>query len=142
MFAFAPDNQDDLPIRDLYTKNHSGAGSWGIAAAQSAYQTLLALRILERAVAKAGKDNVTGEAMYDAMQSTTFTEAELMGALPDYQVRQDGAVPGRQDRGQGADRDATARSSRSATTGCRSPTSPSGERERRGAGGARAAGAA
>ena len=83
VFAFAPDNQEGLPIRDLYTKNHSGAGSWGIAAAQSAYQTLLALRILERAVAKVGKDNVTGEAMYDAMQSTTFTEAELMGALPD-----------------------------------------------------------
>jgi branched-chain amino acid transport system substrate-binding protein len=83
VFAFAPDNQEVLPIRDVYAKSHSGTGSWGIAAAQSAYQTLLALRILERAVAKVGKDKVTGEAMYEAMLSSTFTEAELLGALPD-----------------------------------------------------------
>lgn len=83
VFAFAPDNQEVLPVRDLYTKYHTGAGSWGIAAAQSAYQTLLALRILEKTIAQVGKDNVTGQAMYDAMLSSTFTEAELMGSLPD-----------------------------------------------------------
>ena len=83
VFAFAPDNQEVLPLRDIYLKYHTGAGSWGIAAAQSAYQTLLALRILEQAIAKVGKDNVTGQAMYDAMLSSTFTEADLMGSLPD-----------------------------------------------------------
>jgi hypothetical protein len=83
VFAFAPDNQEKLPVRDLYNKYHTGTGSWGIAAAQSAYQTLLALRILEKAIAKVGKDNVTGQAMYDAMLSSTFTEAELMESLPD-----------------------------------------------------------
>ena len=83
VFAFAPDNQENLPVRDLYNKYHTGAGSWGIAAAQSAYQTLLALRILEQAIAKVGKDNVNGQAMYDAMLSSTYTEASLMELLPD-----------------------------------------------------------
>ena len=41
-FAFTPDNQEALPVRDLYTKYHTGAGNWGIAAAQSSYQALLA----------------------------------------------------------------------------------------------------
>jgi hypothetical protein len=82
VFAFAPDNQASLPIRDIYAKHHIGSGSWGIATAQAAYQTLLALRILERAVATVGKDKVTGEAMYDAMLSSTFTEDELLGPLP------------------------------------------------------------
>jgi hypothetical protein len=83
VFAFAPDNQDKLEIRDVYAKNHSGTGSWGIAAAQSAYQTLVALRVLERAVAKVGKDKVTGEVMYDALLSSSYSEAELLGALPE-----------------------------------------------------------
>ena len=83
VFAFAPDNQAALPVRDLYNKYHTGGGSWGIAAAQSAYQTLLALRVLERAVAMTGKDGVTGQAMYDALLSSTYTEAELLGSLPD-----------------------------------------------------------
>jgi len=83
VFAFAPENQEVLPVRDLYTKYHTGAGSWGIAAAQSSYQTLLALRILEQAIAKVGKDNVTGQAMYDAMLASDFSETALMGSLPD-----------------------------------------------------------
>lgn len=91
VFAFTPDNQATLPVRDLYNKYHSGDGSWGIAAAQSAYQALLGLRIFERAVAKVGKDNVTGHAMYDAMMANTFSEAELMGALPD--IKYDTSAP-------------------------------------------------
>lgn len=83
VFAFAPDNQETLPIRDAYLKYHTGQGSWGMATAASAYQTMLALRILERAIAKVGKDRVDGQAMYDAMMSSSFTEAELLGALPD-----------------------------------------------------------
>jgi hypothetical protein len=67
----------------VYAKNHSGTGSWGIAAAQSAYQTLLALRVLERAVAKVGKDKVTGEVMYDALLSGSYSEPELLSALPE-----------------------------------------------------------
>lgn len=81
-FAFAPDNQKVLPIRDIYEANKTGDGEWGLIAAQSAAQTLLALRVLEKAIAKVGPDHVTGQAMYDALLSNKFTEEELKGALP------------------------------------------------------------
>jgi branched-chain amino acid transport system substrate-binding protein len=81
-FSFAPDNQKVLPIRDIYEANKTGDGQWGLIAAQSAAQTLLALRVLEKAVAKVGPDKVTGEAMYDALLANRYTEKELMGALP------------------------------------------------------------
>jgi branched-chain amino acid transport system substrate-binding protein len=81
-FSFAPDNQKVLPIRDIYEANKTGDGQWGLIAAQSAAQTLLALRVLEKAVAKVGPDHVTGQAMYDALLANKYTEKELMGALP------------------------------------------------------------
>jgi branched-chain amino acid transport system substrate-binding protein len=53
-----------------------------LIAAQSAAQALLALRVLEKAVAKVGADKVTGQAMYDALLANTYTEKDLLGALP------------------------------------------------------------
>lgn len=82
-FSFSPDNQAKLPLRDVYEANKVGNGQWGIITAQSAAQALLALRVLEKAVAKVGKDEVTGQAMYDALLANRFTEQELLGALPD-----------------------------------------------------------
>jgi hypothetical protein len=93
VFAFAPDNQETLPIRDAYTKYHTGQGSWGMATAASAYQTIVALRILERAIAKVGRDQVNGQAMYDAMMESSFTEAELLGALPDIKFDKSAPFP-------------------------------------------------
>lgn len=82
-FSFAPDNQKDLPLRDIYTANKGSDGQWGLIAAQSAAQALLAFRVLEKAVAKVGAAKVDGQAMYDALLANTFSEKELMGALPD-----------------------------------------------------------
>jgi len=82
VFSFAPDNQKDLPLRDIYLANKEGEGQWGLIADQSAAQTLLALRVLEKAVAKVGPDKVTGEAMYDALLGNTYSEKDLLGALP------------------------------------------------------------
>ncbi|PWB57429.1 MAG: hypothetical protein C3F17_20625 [Bradyrhizobiaceae bacterium] len=81
-FSFAPDNQKDLPLRDIYMAHKSGEGQWGLIAAQSAAQALLAFRVLEKAVAKVGADKVDGQAMYDALIANSFTEKELLGALP------------------------------------------------------------
>ena len=77
----APPSLPDLPIRNVYEANRKD-GEWGLIAAQSAAQALLALRVLEKAVAKVGPDKVTGEAMREALLSNTFTEQELLGALP------------------------------------------------------------
>jgi len=92
-FSFAPDNQKDLPIREIYEANKGSEGRWGLIAAQSAAQALLALRILEKAVAKVGADNVTGQAMYDAMLANSFSEKELLGALPDIKFDQTAPFP-------------------------------------------------
>jgi hypothetical protein len=81
-FSFAPDNQASLPLRDIYEANKGSEGKWGLIAAQSAAQALLALRVLEKAAAKVGADNVTGQAMYDALLANTFSEKDLLGALP------------------------------------------------------------
>jgi ABC-type branched-subunit amino acid transport system substrate-binding protein len=82
VFSFAPDNQKELPLRDTYLANKEGDGKWGLIADQSAAQALLALRVLEKAVAKVGPDKVTGEAMYDALLGNTYSETDLLGALP------------------------------------------------------------
>ena len=82
VFSFAPDNQQDLPLRDIYLANRQGDGQWGLIADQSAAQALLALRVLEKAVAKVGPDRVTGEAMYEALLANTYSEKDLLGALP------------------------------------------------------------
>lgn len=81
-FSFAAPSRTDLPLRKIYEANRKD-GEWGMIAAQSSAQTLLALRVLEKAVAKVGKDQVTGEAMRQALLDNVYTEQELMGALPD-----------------------------------------------------------
>lgn len=91
VFAFAPDNQKELPLRDVYAANKGADGQWGLIADQAAAQALLALRVLERAVAKVGPDKVTGEAMHDALLSNTFSEQDLLGALPP--LRYDATAP-------------------------------------------------
>jgi ABC-type branched-subunit amino acid transport system substrate-binding protein len=80
-FSFAAPGQESLQLRDVYNR-YRKEGTWGMITAQSAAQALLALRVLERAVAKVGRDNVTGEAMRQALLDNVFTEQELMGALP------------------------------------------------------------
>ena len=83
VFAFAPFNQAKLPARDIYQKYHTEPGSWGIVATQTSVQTVLALRVLEKAMAAAGKDHVTGQAMYDALLANTYTEEAMLGLTPD-----------------------------------------------------------
>lgn len=80
-FSFAAPAQENLPIRAIYEAHHT-EGEWGLITAQSAAQALLALRVLERAVEAVGPDNVTGEAMRQALLDHVYTEEELLGVLP------------------------------------------------------------
>ncbi len=89
-FSFAAPERPDLPIQKVYEDNRK-EGQWGLITAQSAAQALLALRVLEKAVEKVGADNVTGEAMRAALLENTFTEEELLGALPTLDF--DGTAP-------------------------------------------------
>ncbi|WP_334129433.1 ABC transporter substrate-binding protein [Sneathiella sp.] len=80
-FSFAPPTKATLPIRDLFNE-HKKEGEWTLITAQSAAQAILALRTLEKAIAKVGVDNVDGTAMRNALLENQFTEEELLGALP------------------------------------------------------------
>ena len=80
-FSFAAPGKDNLPIRDVFEK-YKKDGSWGLITAQAAAQAILALRVLENAVAKVGADKVDGQAMYDALMAHEYTEGQLLGALP------------------------------------------------------------
>lgn len=80
-FSFAAPGKDTLPIRDVFEK-YKKDGSWGLITAQAAAQAILALRVLENAVAAVGADAVDGQAMYDALMAGKYTEEQLLGALP------------------------------------------------------------
>ena len=80
-FSFAAPERPGLPIKDIYEANKKG-GQWGLIAAQSAAQAILAFRVLEKAIAAVGPDKVTGEAMRAALVGNVYTEADLLGALP------------------------------------------------------------
>ena len=80
-----PGINKDLPaagIYDKYTKKLGIKNEWGIMATQPAIQALLTLRAIERAVAMVGKDNLTGQAVYDAILAEPFTEESLLGLTP------------------------------------------------------------
>lgn len=80
-FSFAPPGRADLPMRDIFEEYRTD-GEWGLITAQSTAQAILALRVLERAITDVGAENVTGQAMYDALLAHEYTEEELLGVLP------------------------------------------------------------
>ncbi|MCB1395369.1 MAG: ABC transporter substrate-binding protein [Rhodobacteraceae bacterium] len=80
-FSFAAPGRADLPARDMFDRYHSD-GDWGLITAQATAQAILALRVLEHAVADVGAENVTGQAMYDALLGYEYPEADLLGILP------------------------------------------------------------
>lgn len=80
-FSFAAPGRADLPARAMFEQYHT-SGEWGLITAQATAQAILALRVLEHAVADVGADHVTGQAMYDALLGYSYPEADLLGALP------------------------------------------------------------
>lgn len=82
VFSFTPPGAEGLKAREVFEQYNEGKGEWGLAAAQSAGQTLLALRALERAIDSEGAGNVTGQAVHDAILAGSYSEEELLGVLP------------------------------------------------------------
>lgn len=80
-FSFAAPGRAELPMRDIFHANAT-EGEWGLITAQSTAQAILALRVLERAIADVGAENVNGQAMYDALLGHEYTEEALLGVLP------------------------------------------------------------
>ena len=80
-FSFAAPEKEDLPIRDVF-EEYKSDGDWGTITAQASAQAILALRVLENAIADVGPGDVTGQAMYDALLAHEYAEDDLLGALP------------------------------------------------------------
>jgi ABC-type branched-subunit amino acid transport system substrate-binding protein len=80
-FSFSPPEREGTEIQKVFEANKK-SGEWGLISAQSSAQALLALRVLEKAVAAVGPDKVTGEAMREALLNNVYTEKDLLGALP------------------------------------------------------------
>jgi branched-chain amino acid transport system substrate-binding protein len=75
----------NVPGAKIYTEYCEKLGmetAWNVVAVQAAIMNLLTLRAVERAAAAVGPENITGEAMYNAMYSGPFTEEELLGLAP------------------------------------------------------------
>ena len=78
------------PIFDKYNKTK---GTWGLMAAQTASQSLLALAAIERAIATVGPTKVTGQAVYDALQGAAFGPDNFQGLLKSVQFTREAPFP-------------------------------------------------
>ena len=81
VFAFAPSVDPAVKVVDVFNKYNKGKGTWGLTAAQTSGQALLAVAAVERAAAKVGPANITGQAMYDALLAGPFPAESFMGLL-------------------------------------------------------------
>lgn len=73
-----------------YCKKMELKCTWGIISVQFSVQQLLVMRAVERAAAKVGSENITGEAVYNAMYYSPFTEEDLLELAPTMTFTKDG----------------------------------------------------
>ncbi|MDY7038866.1 MAG: ABC transporter substrate-binding protein [Thermodesulfobacteriota bacterium] len=81
-YACDPAIDMNVPGARVYEEYREKLGiknRWLLMGAQASAQAVLICRAVERAAAKVGADNITGEAMYKAMYEKPFTEEEMLG---------------------------------------------------------------
>ena len=72
-------NVPGAKIYEEYCKKLGLDTVWNVVAVQAAIMEIMTLRAVERAAEAVGPDNITGEAMYNAMYAKPFTEEDLLG---------------------------------------------------------------
>jgi hypothetical protein len=80
--AVDPGIDTSLPgaiIVNEYCQKLNMKSHWSALTIQAVIMNLLAVRAVERAAATVGPENITGEAMYNAMYVKPFTEKDLLG---------------------------------------------------------------
>jgi branched-chain amino acid transport system substrate-binding protein len=94
VFAFSPYNDPSVTAAETFAKyNKTTKGTWGITAAQTAGQALLAVAAIERAVAAVGASKLTGQAVYDALLAGPFAASQFQGLLPTVALKRDAPFP-------------------------------------------------
>jgi len=66
---------------------------WNVMTMMALNQSILAVRAVEHAAKKVGADNLSGQAVYDAMFAGPFTKEELMGSLPTLNFTKEAPFP-------------------------------------------------
>jgi branched-chain amino acid transport system substrate-binding protein len=66
-------------IVNEYSQKLGMKSQWSTLSVQAVIMNLLVVRAVERAAAMVGPENITGEAMYNAMYVKPFTEEDLLG---------------------------------------------------------------
>jgi branched-chain amino acid transport system substrate-binding protein len=80
--AVDPGIDPNVPGAKIYAEYCEKLGlknTWSVVAVQAAIMEILTLRAVERAAEMVGPENITGEAMYNAMYAKPFTEEDLLG---------------------------------------------------------------
>lgn len=84
-YAFDAALDLSLPGAQIFEKYNKKLGlkaKWSLITLQVANQCALGFKAIEKAIKKVGPDNVTGEAVYNAFLSGSFTEQDLQGLSP------------------------------------------------------------
>jgi len=77
----------------VLAKGYGLPAEWNPLSLLGVSQGLLAVRAVEHAARKVGADKLTGEAVYEALSTGTFTEDELMGVLPTLHFTKEAPFP-------------------------------------------------
>lgn len=81
VFGFAPSMDTSVTAAQIFDKYNKTKGTWGLTAAQTASQALLATAAIERAIATVGPTKLTGQAVYDALEGPAFGPEHFQGLL-------------------------------------------------------------
>ena len=92
VFAFAPSMDPSVDAAQIFDK-YKTKGDWGIMAAQTSAQALLALAAIERAIATVGPTKLTGQAVYNALEGPAFGPENFHGLLKSVQFTKEAPFP-------------------------------------------------
>ena len=93
VFAFAPPMDPSVTATQIFEKYNKSKGTWGLVAAQTATQALLATAAIERAIATVGPTKLTGQAVYDALEGPVFGPEHFQGLVKSVQFTKDAPFP-------------------------------------------------
>lgn len=93
VFAFAPSMDPSVTATQIFEKYNKTKGTWGLVAAQTATQALLATAAIERAIATVGPTKLTGQAVYDALEGPAFGPEHFQGLVKSVQFTKEAPFP-------------------------------------------------
>lgn len=93
VFGFAPSMDASVTAAQIFEKYNKTKGTWGITAAQTSSQALLATAAIERAIATVGPTKLTGQAVYDALEGPPFGPEHFQGLMKSVAFTKDAPFP-------------------------------------------------